>query len=243
MDQSINEIYSAQCADVYDEWFSAFEEAAIDRLAELSASGRVLELGIGTGLIALPLVGRGVEVHGIDASAAMVARLRAKPGGEAIPIHMGNFADVDTQGKFSLIYIVYNTFFALQTQAEQVRCFRNVSNRLTEGGMFVVETFVPNFSLFNQAQEMKLTTLANDRVGMKVSQHDAVEQRIKSQHIVILDNEVKLFPVEIRYAYPSELDLMAQLAGLRLKYRWSSWKRDRFDSSSTKHISVYERPA
>jgi SAM-dependent methyltransferase len=243
MDQSINEIYSEHCADVYDEWFSAFDEAAIDTLAELAASGRVLELGIGTGLIALPLVGRGVEVHGIDASAAMVARLRAKPGGEAISVTMGNFADVDTQGKFSLIYIVYNTFFALQTQAEQVRCFRNVSERLTDGGLFVIETFVPNLSFFNQGQEFKVTTIVNDRVGLKVSQHDVVNQKIKSQHIIILDNAVKLFPVEIRYAYPTELDLMAQLAGLQLKYRWSGWKRDKFDSSSTKHISVYERPA
>lgn len=243
MNTSTDDIYSEDCAEVYDEWFSAFDEAAIDTLGELSASGRVLELGIGTGLIALPLAARGIEVYGIDASRAMVARLRAKPGGEAIPVRMGNFADVDTPGTFSLIYIVYNTFFALQTQEEQVRCFRNVSEHLTDGGLFVIETVVPNLTLFNQEQEIKVTTITNDRVGLKVSQHDVVRQRIKSQHIVIINNEIKLFPVEIRYAYPAELDLMAQLAGLRLKHRWGNWQRDNFDANSTKHISVYERPA
>lgn len=243
MDETVNKTYSEQTAAVYDEWFSAFDEAAIDRLAEFAQTGRVLELGIGTGLIALPLAARGIEVHGIDGSEAMVARLRIKPGGEAIPVTMGNFADIDVQGKFSLIYIVYNTIFALQTQEEQVRCFQNVSEHLSDGGYFVVETVVPDLTLFNQNQEMKVTAITPDRIGLKVSQHDVVLQKIKSQHIAILINEVKLFPVEIRYAYPAELDLMAQLAGLKLQHRWSSWKQEVFDASSTKHISVYERPA
>ncbi len=243
MNDPINETYSELCAAVYDEWFSAFDAAAVDRLAELSQMGRVLELGIGTGLIALPLAARGIEVCGIDASAAMVARLRAKPGGEALSVQMGNFAEVDVPGKFSLVYVVYNTLFALQTQEEQVRCFRKVSEHLGDGGLFVVETFVPNFSLFKQEQEIKLTAMTAERVGLKVSQHDAAEQRIKSQHIAIINHAIKLFPVAIRYAYPAELDLMAQLAGLRLKERWSNWQRDKFDANSTKHISVYERPA
>ena len=243
MNDYINEIYSERTAEVYDEWFSTFDDTAIDTLAELSQKGRVLELGIGTGLIALPLAARGIEVHGLDASPAMVARLRAKPGGEQVPVHMGNFADVEVPGKFSLIYIVYNTFFALQTQEEQVRCVRKVSEHLNDGGIFVIETVVPNLTLFKQGQEIKVATITTERVGLKGSQHDIVEQRIKSQHIVLLNNEIKLFPVEIRYAYPAEIDLMAQLAGLRLKHRWSSWQRDNFDASSTKHISVYERPA
>jgi SAM-dependent methyltransferase len=243
MDETVNKTYSEKTAAVYDEWFSAVDEAAIDRLAEFARTGRVLELGIGTGLIALPLAARGIEVHGIDASEAMVARLRIKPGGEAIPVTLGNFADVDVQGKFSLIYIVYNTIFALQTQEEQVRCFQNAGEHLSDGGLFVVETFVPDLTLFSQKQELKVTAITPDRVGLKVSQHDVVTQKIKSQHIAILNNEVKLFPVEIRYAYPAELDLMAQLAGLKLQHRWSSWKQDVFDASSTKHISVYERPA
>jgi SAM-dependent methyltransferase len=243
MNDPINEIYSERTAEVYDEWFSTFDEAAIERLAELSQGGRVLELGIGTGLVALPLAARGLEVHGIDGSQAMVHRLRAKPGGEQLPVIMGNFADVDVPGTFSLIYIVYNTFFALPSQDEQVRCVRNVSKHLDDGGLFVVETVVPNLTLFKHDQEIKALTLTSDRVGLKVSQHNPVEQRIKSQHVVMLNGEIKLFPVDIRYAYPAEIDLMAQLAGLRLRHRWGGWNKENFNSTSPKHISVYERPA
>jgi len=135
--------YDEACAEVYDEWFGACEEAAVDCLAELAGGGRVLELGIGSGLLALPLAARGIDVHGIDLSPAMVARLRAKPGGEAIPVTMGSFADVAVEGEFSLIFVAYNTFFALQTQDEQVRCFQNVAAHLAEGGTFVLEAFVP----------------------------------------------------------------------------------------------------
>lgn len=240
MDDYITTVYGEDCADVYDQWFGAYDEATIDTLAQLSQQGRVLELGIGTGLIALPLAARGVEVHGIDGSSAMVARLRAKPGGEAIPVTMGNFADTAVAGEFALVYIVYNTLFALLTQAEQVRCFRSVSNHLAPGGVFVVEVFVPDVALFNRGQAVNVMAVTNERVGLKVSSHDPVEQRIKSQHVVFVNNEVKLYPVEVRYAWPSELDLMAQLAGLQLKHRWSSWRQDPFKADSAKHISVYE---
>ncbi|MEW6127692.1 MAG: class I SAM-dependent methyltransferase [Acidobacteriota bacterium] len=243
MSNDVNTIYNEVCAAVYDDWFAAFDPAAIDRLAEFAGTGRALELGIGTGLIALPLARHGVEVCGIDASTAMVARLREKPGGDAISVTMGNFADVGVEGKFSLIFIVYNTLFALQTQKEQVRCFQNVSEHLTDGGVFVVEVFVPNFTFFKREQELKVTAVTSDRVGLKISQHDAVNQRIKSQHLVLINNQVKLFPVEIRYAYPAEMDLMARLAGLQLKHRWSDWQQNPFTSTSAKHISIYERRA
>src|SRR6185436_17433380 len=131
-----------------------------------------------TGLIALPLAARGIEVHGIDASPAMVARLRAKPGGEVIPVTMGNFADVAVAGEFSLVYIVYNTLFALLTQSEQVRCFRNASEHLIAGGAFVVEVFVPDVAAFNRGQAVNVMAVTNDRVGLKVSTHDPIEQRI-----------------------------------------------------------------
>lgn len=243
MSDNINVIYNEACAAVYDEWFAAFDETAIDRLAEFAAGGRVLELGIGTGLVALPLAARGLEVCGIDASTAMVARLREKPGGDTIPVTMGNFAEVNVEGKFSLIYIVYNTLFALPTQDEQVRCFQNVSQHLTDGGVFVVEVVVPDFTFFKSEQELKVTAVTSDRVGLKISQHDRVNQRIRSQHIALINQQVNLFPVEIRYAYPAEIDLMARLAGLQLKARWSDWQKNEFTSASSKHISVYERPA
>lgn len=230
--------YDEALAEVYDEWFGSCEEAAIDRLAELARSGRVLELGIGSGLLALPLAARGIEVHGIDLSPAMVAKLRAKPGGEAIPVTLGNFADVAVAGEFSLIFVAYNSFFALQTQDEQVRCFQNVAAHLAAGGAFVLEAFVPQSANFTGG--LKVTAVTDERIGLKVSEHDPVRQRLKSQHVVIRNQEIRLYPVEIRYAWPAELDLMARLAGLRLRHRWRDWQRGEIGPDSARHISVYE---
>ena len=231
--------YDEGCAEVYDQWFGSCEEAAVDLLAELAGSGRVLELGIGSGLIALPLKARGIDLHGIDLSPAMVARLRAKPGGDAIPVTMGNFADVAVEGEFSLIFVAYNTFFALQTQDEQVRCFQNVAAHLPEGGVFVLEAFVPQSANFTGG--LKVTAVTDERIGLKVSEHDPVRQRLKSQHVVIRNQEIRLYPVEVRYAWPAELDLMARVAGLRLRHRWSDWKRAEIGPRSDRHVSVYER--
>jgi SAM-dependent methyltransferase len=243
MDDYIAITYGEQLADVYDLWFSSYEEAAIDLLAQLARGGRALELGIGTGRVAIPLAARGVEVHGIDGSEAMVSRLRARPGGEKISVTMGNFAHVNVDGKFSLVFTVFNTFFALLAQEEQVRCFSNVAKHLEPGGAFVLEVFVPDMTHFDQGQSVRATAVTTDRVSLKVSQLDKVNQRMKSQHIVFADGEIKLFPVEVRYAWPSELDLMARITGLRLRHRWSGWNREEFTSTSEKHISVYERPA
>ncbi len=243
MDEYIATTYGEHTADIYDLWFGSYEEAAIDTLAELACGGRALELGIGTGRMALPLAARGTEVHGIDGSPAMLSRLRARPGGEAIPVTMGNFADVAVEGKFSLVFAAFNTFFALLTQEEQVRCFENVAARLEAGGAFLLEVFVPDMTHFDQGQSVRATTVTNDRVSLKVSQLDGVEQRMKSQHIVFVNGEVRIFPVEVRYAWPSELDLMARIAGLRLRHRWSNWNREEFTSNSEKHISVYKRSA
>lgn len=231
--------YNEACADVYDQWFGSCEEAAVDLLAELAGSGRVLELGIGSGLLALPLAARGIDLHGIDLSPAMVARLRAKPGGEAIPVTMGTFADVAVDGEFSLIFVAYNTFFALPTQDEQVRCFQNVAAHLTDDGVFVLEAFIPQSANFTGG--LKVTAVTDERIGLKVSEHDPVGQRLKSQHVVIRNQEIRLYPVEVRYAWPAELDLMARLAGLRLRDRWSDWNRSEIGPQSPRHVSVYEK--
>jgi len=241
MKEYIASTYGDHLAEVYDEWFSSYEEAAIDTLAELSQGGRTLELGIGTGRVALPLAARGIEIHGIDASKAMVAKLRGRPGGASIPVTMGNFADVEVEGEFSLTFILFNTFFALLTQEDQVRCFQNVAAHLAESGRFVIEAFVPDMKRFTDGQEARAHSVTTEHVSLQVSQHDPASQRVRSQFVVFRNDQLKLYPVEVRYCWPSELDLMAQLAGLRLRHRWGSWTRGEFSGGSPKHISVYER--
>lgn len=235
--------YGQRIADIYDELYeSLFDaEGAADFLAALAEGGRALELGIGTGRIALPLVGRGIEVHGIDSSEAMVEKLRAKPGGRGIPVTIGDFAEMKVEGEFALVYIPFNTLFALTTREDQVSCFRNAASHLTSSGTFVLEAFVPDPMRFNNHQRVAVERLGDDEVMLETSQHDPVNQRVSSYHVVLTDGEpVRLYPVQIRYAWPSELDLMAELAGLRLRERWGSWRRDVFTSDSRLHVSVYE---
>jgi len=235
-----NETYGERVAGVYDEWYSEHDPHAIDALADLAGRGKALELGIGTGRIAAPLAASGVDVQGIDAAESMISRLRSKPGGERIKVTQGNFAEVPVDEKFSLVYIVFNTFFALSSQEEQVQCFRNVAAHLAPGGCFVIEAFVPDVTRFTGGQVNWATKVTVDEVQLDVGQHDPATQRVVSQKVVITDGSVRLYPVQIRYCWPSELDLMAQLAGLRLRERWSNWKREPFTSDSGQHISIYE---
>lgn len=235
------ETYGDRIAPVYDEMYGGMfpVEPVVERLAELARGGPALELGIGTGRIALPLAARGVPVHGIDASEAMVERLREKAGGNAIPVTMGDFADAAVEGQFSLIYVVFNTFFALLTQDEQVRCFENVAKRLAPDGVFLIEAFVPDMTRFVRGQHTQSTRVELDRVTIDVSQLDAVQQRVTSQHIFITAQGIRMYPVQLRYAWPAELDLMARLAGLRRVYRWGGWHQEPFTAESAKHVSVY----
>ena len=235
-----DETYGERVAGVYDEWYSDYDSHAIDALADLADGGRALELGIGTGRIALPLSAKGVEVHGVDAAASMISRLRAKPGADRITVTQGNFADVPVEGEFALVYVVFNTFFGLSSQDKQVQCFRNVAAHLSRDGCFVIEAFVPDLKRFTGGQVNWATKITTDEVHLDVGRHDAATQQVTSQKVVITDGNVRLYPTQIRYAYPSELDLMAQLAGLRLRERWSSWRREPFSSESTKHISIYQ---
>jgi len=188
--------YGDRIADVYDRLPQVPDnaEAAVAALASLAGSGPVLELGIGTGRIALPLAARGLAVHGIDASEAMVKRLRTKPGGDRIPVAMGNFADVALEGRFSLIYVAFNSFFGLLSQDDQVRCFARVAERLTEQGVFVIEAFVPDVTRFDRGQRLAVTTMGVDDLQLEASVHDPVEQRVRAQHIVISAEGTKLYP-------------------------------------------------
>lgn len=235
-----DETYGERVAGVYDDWYAGVDPKAIDFLVELAGDGRALELGIGTGRVALPLASKGLVVSGIDAAPSMIDRLKAKPGSDVINIHFGSFADVGVEGKFDLVYVVFNTFFALGSQEEQVRCFRNVASHLTPEGCFLIEAFVPDLNRFTGGQVNWATKVTEDVVELDVGQHDAAQQRVTSQKVVITDGSVRLYPVQIRYVWPSELDLMAQLAGLRLRERWNNWDRSQFTSESVKHISVYE---
>ena len=236
-----HETYGERVANDYDDWYKDFDRDAITLLTELARDGRALELGIGTGRIALPLMEKNVEVHGLDASPSMIDRMRAKPNGDRVPVNFGNFADVAVDGQFALVYVVFNTFFALSSQDEQVRCFHNVATHLTPDGCFLIEAFVPDLTRFDRGQTVSATNVTTDNVDLDVSQHDPVTQRVVSQKVFIKDGSIRLYPIEIRYAWPSELDLMAKLAGLRLRQRWGNWQREPFTSASTKHISVYER--
>jgi SAM-dependent methyltransferase len=238
--------YGRHWADVYDRWVARFggqpdPETVADTLAELAGRGPALELAIGTGRIALPLSRHGVEVHGIDASEHMVSKLRSKPGGDAIPVTMGNFADVAVDGRYAVVYVVFNTFFALLTQEEQTRCFHNVARHLTEDGVFVIEAFVPDVTRYERGQHLEATAVEADEVLLTAARYDPVEQTIRATQLFVRDRGVEMRPVHLRFAYPSELDLMARLAGLRLRERWGSWDGEPFTSASGSHVSIYER--
>jgi len=233
--------YGDTWAPIYDEVFTNLDPtAAVDALAQLAGTGNALELGIGTGRVAIPLAARGVAVHGIEASHAMVDRLRAKPGGADIPVTLGDFADVAVAGEYALVYVVFSTLYGLPTQSAQVACVRNAAARLAPGGSFVVEGFVPDPTRFNGNQRVQVNRIEPTRLDLMFARHDPVHQRVTSQHVIAGPEGMQLFPVEVRYVWPSELDLMAQLAGLKLRERWGDWQRGRYIGSGV-HISIYER--
>ena len=233
--------FDEAAAEVYDDVSQRGDEMeTVEFLEQLARGGPALELAIGTGRIALPLAARGIRVDGIDFSSAMVARLRAKPGGAQIAITMGNFADVVVKGTYRLIYLVFNTLFNLLSQDEQVRCFENVADHLTDDGCFVVETFVPAFlHRLRDNQYVDAESIGVDEVRLDVLRHDMERQMIEESHVSLSSTGIRLNPVVQRYAWPSELDLMARIAGLRLKQRWASWSREQFTSTSSNCVSVY----
>jgi hypothetical protein len=212
----------------------------VDTLAALAGSGAALEMGIGTGRIALPLTARGVSVRGIDASAAMVAKLRDKPGGTDIDVVIGDFSSTRVDGTFTLVYLIFNTIFNLKTQDEQVACFQNAADHLMSGGHFVVELGEPELQRLSPGQDVHVYHV--DARTMSFDTYDVVTQALTSNHFVVDNGLVSSYSVEGRYAWPSELDLMARLAGMRLTERWSGWKREPFTNLSRSHVSVYRKP-
>jgi SAM-dependent methyltransferase len=234
--------FGEDIAEMYRDVQRGDEMAAVAFLEQLAGHGPALELAIGTGRIALPLAARGIRVDGIDISPAMIAQLRAKPGGGDISVTVGDFADVSVPGTYRLIFIVWNTLFNLLTQEDQVRCFQNVAGHLTDDGSFVVEVYVPAFLYrLRNDQYVDAEAIRVDEVRLDLLRHDMATQMIEESHVSLSSAGVRLNPVVQRYAWPSELDLMARIAGLRLKSRWGGWSREPFNSTSSIHVSVYGR--
>jgi SAM-dependent methyltransferase len=224
-----------------DMFTPAVIDPTVDFLAGLAGDGAALELGIGTGRIALPLSQRGVRVHGIDLSEAMVARLLAKSGAERIGVTIGDFATTTVDGRFSLAYLIFNTIQNLTSQDEQVACFQNVAAHLEPGGHFVIEVVVPALQRLPPGETVRAFTVTPAHLGFE--EYEVATQIAFSHHYWVTDGEVETFSAPFRYVWPSELDLMARLAGMTLRERWSDWSRTPFTSDSTQHISVWEKPA
>ena len=224
-------------------WSGERFDAEISFLAELAGpGGRALELAVGTGRVALPLVERGVDVHGIDLSAAMVEQLRAKPGGDAVPVVIGDMTTTRVDGEFDLVYLVFNTIGNLTEQDAQVACFGNAAGHLRPGGAFVIETEVPGARSLPPGESFRVFQHGDDHVG--IDEYDAATQRMFSHHYLRqADGSYLRRSLPFRYAWPAELDLMARIAGLRLRERWADWSRAPFTAASESHVSVWERPA
>jgi len=234
--------FSGKVAERYDDarhpmFDPAVVGATVDFLAERARGGPVLELGIGTGRIALPLSQRGIRVHGIDLSADMVAQLRAKPGGEGIEVTIGDFATTSVGGIFSLAYLVFNTINNLTTQDAQVECFRNVARHLEVGGCFVIEVGVPSLRRLPYGERFRAFEVTESYLG--VDEFDVATQRLVSHHFLGKAGTFEKRSIPFRYVWPSELDLMAQLAGFELESRDADWRGTPFTAASPSHISVY----
>jgi SAM-dependent methyltransferase len=237
--------YGAAIADVYDDLYGddvLDTEGAVHRLRQLAGGGPVLELGIGTGRLALPLAAGGLRVHGIDASADMLDRLRAKPGGSELSVTQADFSEFELPERFSLAVLAFNTIYGLPSQDAQVRCFERVAVHLEPGGCFVVEAFVPNPARFQDGQSVRLRTMTDGRVALDVARIDPATQFMYTTQVHLRDGGVRVHPANHRYAWPSELDLMARLAGLRLEDRWEDWHGTPFRGTSRFHVSAYRKP-
>ncbi|HEY7199107.1 MAG TPA: class I SAM-dependent methyltransferase [Candidatus Dormibacteraeota bacterium] len=238
--------YGDAVADLYDDWSPGVltTTECVERLVELAGTGPVLELGVGTGRLAIPLAGAGLAVEGIDSSAAMLERLAAKPGGGAVATRVCDMADVDAaaNARYALVLVAADTLFMLPSQDEQVRCFANVARRLLPGGVFVVEAFVPDRTRHAGGQDVVARRVSADSLLLGATLHDPVRQRLDAQQVLLTPAGIRMVPGSLRYAWPAELDLMARLAGLRLRERWGGWRRQPFTADSRSHVSLYEIP-
>jgi SAM-dependent methyltransferase len=235
--------YGDAFADVYDAWYGGRLDPAdaVTVLTDLARGGRVLEFGVGTGRIALPLAAHGVSVVGIEASPAMLDKLRSKPDAASIEVHLGDMADHRVEGRFDVVCIPFSTLFLLPSQERQLDCFANAAAHLDSDGAFVVEAFVPDATRYINHQSVSVEDLAPETLRLEIARHDPVAQRVEVSRLVVGKDGFEVFPLSWRYATPAELDLMARLAGLHMRVRWGGWDRRPFTSASTNHVTVYER--
>lgn len=236
-DEAVAARYDDSVRDMFD---PAEVGPAVKMLVGLAGDGPALEFGVGTGRIALPLADRGIPVHGIELSQAMVDRLRSKPGGDDIGVTLGDFATTRVEGSFSIVYLVFNTIMNLTTQAAQAQCFRNAAEHLEPGGCFLIETNVPDLQRLPAGDTIRAFHLSETRWGF--DEYDVATQGLISHHFEFVDGNLERTSIPFRYVWPSELDLMAEMAGMRLRYRWGNWDRTPFSSDSRKHVSVWEKP-
>ena len=238
----VRDTFREGTAAIYDDHPRGDEAETVAFLAHLAGGGPVLELAIGTGRIALPLAATGVRVDGVDFSEPMVARLRSKPGGADLDVRVGDMTEVAFEGTYRLVYLVYNTLYNLLTQEGQVRCFANAARHLGDGGVFVVEAMTPWYlHRLRDGQYVDAERIEKGAVTLDVGRHDPIEQLLDESHVTISANGIRVAPIVTRYAYPSELDLMARLAGLRLRSRHGGWLGEPFTKESWRHVSVWER--
>ena len=236
-DEEVAARYDTTSADMYR---PEVVDPTVDFLAALAGDGAALEFGIGTGRIALPLSDRGVHVHGIDISEPMLAQLRGKPGAEGLGLTVGDFATTRVDGSFRLVYLVFNTITNLTTQDEQVGCFRNAAAHLEPGGCFVIEVFVPELRRVPPGERVRAFHLGRTHLGFD-EYSDFAGQILYSHHYWTDGGALRAFSAPFRYVWPSELDLMAQLAGMCLRERWAEWTRQDFTDESPSHVSVWEK--
>ncbi|MEV0323046.1 class I SAM-dependent DNA methyltransferase [Streptomyces sp. NPDC050658] len=234
-------VYGDDLAAVYDRIPAIGDpgdtDACVTFLGSLAGAGPVLELAVGTGRVALPLVERGFDVTGVDASMAMVRMLRAKPGGSSVTVVLSDLAKFTTTGTFPLAFIVFDSIALLTTQEEQIQCFRRTADALAAGGLFAVHAYVPRAG--GHSDSMRTLSVQDGRIVVQASRHDPTEQRLHSSFIVFENGKVSLHSLPLRYLYPSEMDLMARLAGLRLHQRWGGWQHEPFTCDSSQYVSLY----
>jgi SAM-dependent methyltransferase len=235
-------LFGRQWAAIYDAPGNPDPGPAVDFLAGLAGDGPALELAIGTGRVALPLAARGIAVEGVEASPEMVGVLREKPGGEAIPVVVGDMADVPVDGPYPLVYLVFNTLFNLTAAGRQEDCLRNVARVLAPGGAFVIEAFVPDPAEFDRDERLEVRAVTEEAVTLRVHRYDRAAQTFLRQTITFTDGDVRLQPFGMRYQWPDQIDVMAAAAGLRREARFADWRRRPFGPDSRDHITVYRKP-